>query len=370
MNILIISRTTFPMQKPRSFRTAELSEQLARMGHNVTLYTVQGGYDYTLYMQKTGIVMKPLQMKHATLASDGIRKSGFINIVLAKLFKRWLYYPDIEFVFRMKKVLQKEYNADLLITIAQPHAIHWGVGLAKKKLGDKFPKVWIADCGDPFCGSPFGNWPKYMSYFEKKWCREADYITVPTEASKEGYFPEFREKIHVIPQGFDFSKTPISEYKKNPIPTFIFTGAIHPGRSPLKFMDYLLTLDLDYIFLLYMHSPLDRKYETLSNGKIKYMVGYGRKDIVNECSKADFLINVKNISSVQTPSKLIDYGIAKRPILEISDNFKEQKEFEQFINGNYHSQLLIKNLDSYKIENVASGFISLAKSIQTKNINS
>lgn len=362
MNILIISRTTFPMQKPRSFRTAELSEQLAKMGHDVTLYTVQGKYDYTSYMQKTGIIMKPIRMKYATLASDGSRKSGFMDKVMTKLFRRCLYYPDIEFMFRMKKILQEENDVDLLITIAQPHSIHWGVGFAKAKLGKKFPKVWVADCGDPFCGSPFGNWPKYMSYFEKKWCRQVDYITVPTGTSKEGYFPEFRDKIRVIPQGFDFSKTPIMEYKKNSIPTFIFTGAIHPGRSPKRFMDYLLTLDIDYKFLLYMHSPLDKKYETLSNGKIKYMIGYGRKDIIKACSQADFLINVKNISSVQTPSKLIDYGISKRPILEVSDDFKEKEEFSQFMKGIYDSQLQIKNLDSYKIENVAARFVSLAKS--------
>ena len=126
-------------------------------------------------------------------------------------------------------------------------------------------------------------------------------------------------------------------------------------------MDYLLTLDVDYKFLLYMHSPLDKKYETLSNGKIKYMIGYGRKDIIMACSQADFLINVKNISSVQTPSKLIDYGISKRPILEVSDDFKEKEEFSQFMKGIYDSQLQIKNLDSYKIENVAAGFVLLAK---------
>ena len=200
-----------------------------------------------------------------------------------------------------------------------------------------------------------------MSYFEKKWCRQVDYITVPTEASKEGYFPDFRDKIRVIPQGFDFSKTPIVEYKKNSIPTFIFTGLIYPERSPQRFMDYLLTLDIDYKFLLYMRSPFNKKYETLSNGKIKYMIGYGRAEIIKVCSQADFLINVRNPTSVQTPSKLIDYGIAKRPILDISNNFKEQEEFTHFINGDYTNQLKIQDLDVYKIENVAASFISLAK---------
>ena len=361
MKILIISRATFPMQDPRAFRTAELSEQLSKMGHDVTLYTVQSSYDYTSYMQKTGIVVKPIRMKFATILGDCSRKPSFIDRVLAKLFRKWLYYPDIEFMFRMKKILQEENDVDLLITIAQPHSIHWGVGFAKSKFGKKFPKVWVADCGDPFCGNAVRKWPNYMSYFEKKWCRQVDYITVPTEVSKEGYFPDFRDKIRVIPQGFDFSKTPIVEYKKNSIPTFIFTGSIYPERSPQRFMDYLLTLDIDYKFLLYMRSPFNKKYETLSNGKIKYMIGYGRAEIIKVCSQADFLINVRNPTSVQTPSKLIDYGIAKRPILDISNNFKEQEEFTHFINGDYTNQLKIQDLDVYKIENVAASFISLAK---------
>lgn len=359
MKILIISRNTYPLQGPRSFRTQELSEELAKKGHEVILYTVQGKYDYSSYMKEKSITMHPIHTRHAVSANDGSGKMNIIDRIITKLFKRLLYYPDIEFMFRMKKILRAEQDVDLLITIAQPHSIHWGCGFAKKKLGNQFPKKWIADCGDPFCGSPFGNWPKYMRFFEKKWCKEVDYITVPTNDSIKGYFPEFRDKIHVIPQGFDFSKTPILEYKHNDVPTFIFTGTIHKGRSPEKFMEYLLSLNMDYRFLLYMHSPLNKKYENLSKGRIKYMIGYGRGDIIKACSQADFLINVKNPSSVQTPSKLIDYGIAGRPILDISNDFCEHKEFEEFCNDDFHNQLALPNLEQYRIENVVNQFIRL-----------
>lgn len=363
MKILIISRNTWPLQGPRAFRTQELSEELAKKGHEVILYTVQGNFDYSSYMKEKGLTMHSIRTYHAVGSNDGSGKMTYFDRLITKLFKRLLYYPDIEFVFLMKKILQVEQNLDLLITIAQPHSIHWGCGFAKNKLGNQFPKTWIADCGDPFCGSPFGNWPKYMKFFEKKWCKEVDYITVPTKDSIEGYFPEFREKIHVIPQGFDFSKTPVLDYKINAVPTFIFTGTIHKGRSPEIFMDYLLTLDIDYRFLLYMHSSLDKKYEELSNGRIKYMLGYGRGDIIKACSQADFLINVKNPSSVQTPSKLIDYGIAGRPILDISNDFCEQKQFEEFCKRDYSHQHRIPDMEQYKIENVADQFVKLANNI-------
>ena len=360
MKILIISRNTYPLQGPRAFRTQELSEELARRGHEVILYTVQGNYDYSSYAKEKSIAMHPIHTRHAVGANDGSGKMTMFDRVITKFFKRLFYYPDIEFVFRMEKILRAEQNVDLLITIAQPHSIHWGCGYAKKKLGNSFPKVWVADCGDPFCGSPFGKWPKYMKIFERKWCKEVNYITVPTKDSIEGYFPEFRKKIHVIPQGFDFSKTPVKEYKGNAVPTFIFTGTIHKGRSPEKFMDYLLSLETNYRFLLYMHSPLDKKYEDLSEGRIIYMLAYGRGEIIKACSQADFLINVKNPSTVQTPSKLIDYGIAGRPILDISNDFCEQKEFEEFCKGDFHNQHVLPDLEQYKIENVANHFVKLA----------
>lgn len=361
MKILIISRNTFPKQSPRAFRTAELSEQLVKMGHQVILYTVQGKYDYTKYMSETGVILKPIHTHHAVDSNDNTGKMSIVGRALKKVFGRLLYYPDIEFAFLIKKILRSEKDVDLLITIAQPHSIHWGVGLSKKSLGEKFPKHWIADCGDPFCGSPYGKWPKYMRRFEHKWCSQVDYITVPTENSKAAYFEEYQNKLRVIPQGFDFSKTPISEYKPNDVPTFIFTGTIHHGRSPKQFMDYLLTLNMDYKFLIYTHQTLGEEYVTKSGGKIEYKLGFGRKDIIRACSEADFLINVKNKSNVQTPSKLIDYGIANRPILDISDKFIEQKDFIDFVNGIYKAQLVIPCLDSYKIENVANKFISLVK---------
>ena len=47
MKIVIISGTMFPHISARSFRTTELAKGFAKMGHDVTLYTILGKYDYT-----------------------------------------------------------------------------------------------------------------------------------------------------------------------------------------------------------------------------------------------------------------------------------------------------------------------------------
>lgn len=360
MKVLIISQNTYPLQGPRAFRTQELSEELARQGHDVTLYTVHGDIDYTEYEKATGVKMRDMKPRLPLTANDGVNRIKLKDRLLIRLLGRWLQYPFCELHFKVDSILQKEKDVDLLITIAYPHTIHSGAARSKKKHPDSFPRIWIADCGDPFFLNPFINAPKYMEKYERSWCEAVDYIAVPTEGSMDGYFPEYRDKIRVIPQGFDFSKTPIAQYVKNEIPTFVFCGSVYPGKRDVRsFMDYLLTIKTSYRFKLLMHSPLEEKYEIESHHQIEFVTGKTRKDVIMECSKADFLINVINPNSAQTPSKLIDYGISKRPVLDISNDFSEQRQFEEFCNGDYRSRHLIPNLDQYRIENVAHQFIQL-----------
>lgn len=362
MKILIISQNTTPLQTPRAFRTAELSEQLAKLGHEVVLYTIHGGKDYSDYERQSKVKMRDINTRFLTISNVGVVRYSFVDRVLNKLLHRLIFYPQIELAFKVPQIIKSNPNFDLLITIAYPHSIHLGAYRAKRKFPELFPKVWVADCGDPFCLNPFFNFPKYMRKFEKKWCAACNNITIPTEQGRDGYFKQYRDKIVVIPQGFNFEKTPIDEYVGNDVPTFVFTGSVYPNvRDPRSFMDYLLTCGYKYKFKLYMRTPLEEKYVRESNGQIEYIIGAERAEIIKECSKADFLINVVNPSVVQSPSKLIDYGIANRPILNISTLFTEKDSFLEFLHGDYHNQYFVERLDSYRIENVAQQFLDLTK---------
>lgn len=362
MRILIISNHSYPAQGPRAFRTAELSEQLVKMGHEVVLYSVLGKYDYSQYEKETGLIMKDINPHYATAANDGTHRYNLFDKFMYHFFHRLLMWPECEFHFVVEKIIKENPNMDMLITIAYPHSIHSGAARAKKKHPELFPKTWICDCGDPFMLNPFVNPPKYFKRFEDLWCSECDYVAVPTAESYKGYYEQYWDKIRVIPQGFDFSKTPISEYKKNKVPTFLFMGSIYPGvRDPHAFMEYLLKFEKPYKFIMMMQSPLEDKYVKESNGQIEYITGKGRKDVVWECSKVDFLINITNPSTIQTPSKLIDYGIAGRPILDIENDFFNPTTFLKFYDGDYTQEHKIDFLDKYRIENVALQFIELKK---------
>lgn len=184
---------------------------------------------------------------------------------------------------------------------------------------------------------------------------------MPIDSAKEAYYQEFKKKIQVIPQGFQFDNIELSDYKKNKIPTFAFSGKIYPGlRDPSKFLDYLLTLKLDFRFILYSKNTLFyESYKSKLNEKIEIRDYVPREELLFELSKMDFLINIKNISGVQQPSKLIDYALTKRPILEITSDFEEEKSFNQFMEGDYTNQMNFENIQRYDIKNVANQFFKL-----------
>ncbi len=363
MKILIISQFTWPHQSPRAFRTAELSEELARLGHDVTVYSVPEGADYDAYTQKKRVKVKPISMRFPTNKGGVDYRNNAIDKALYHVFNTLTDYPSIEFKWRARDILENEKGIDLLITIAVPHEIHFGARVAKGRHPFEFPKCWIADCGDPFMFNPYKKPFFWFAGEEKRWCRLVDYITVPTEQSINGYYPEFRSKIKVIPQGFNFDDINIAEYGPNPVPTFAYTGRFYPGlRDPYKFLDYLLTLKENFRCIFFIASDLPPKYADALGDKLVVNRGWKRKDIIYELSKMDFLLNIPNKGSkVQVPSKLIDYALAKRPVLSVETDFVQQQQFHDFLHGDYSSQMTLPDLDLYNIKNVAKQFLSLAE---------
>ena len=63
---------------------------------------------------------------------------------------------------------------------------------------------------------------------------------------------------------------------------------------------------------------------------------------------------------MQSPSKLIDYALANRPVFNMSQNSFDPSIFLQFLSKNYYNDYLKDfDLDKYDIKNVANKFISL-----------
>lgn len=362
MKIVLITQVIYPSLLPRAHRTTELAKELARQGHEVVVYAILGKYDYSCFCRDTGVVVKNLGASSWGLidSDEKANRNVFVR-AFNRLVGRYLWLPDRELIPMVKKAINSEGKVDCLITIAMPHVIHYAASLANlDNVG-----TWIADCGDPFMLNPLTKQPRYFEKYERSWCDKCDYITIPVSEAVDGYYPEYKSKIRIIPQGFDFSSTKIADYNKNEVPTFAYIGAVYPGsRDPKLFLEYLNTLNIDFKFKIFGSSwSYFEPYKASLQEKLGYCGRMPREKMIYELSKCDFLINIKNDSSVQVPSKLIDYYLSSRPILSISSNFNESERgaFDEFLVGNYQKQTYIPSIQNYNIKNVTLQFISLIK---------
>src|SRR5699024_9270407 len=365
--IIIISRSFYPEQSPRSFRTTELVKGFARQGHEVTLVTLKKGDIHSQFEKENGIIIKDLvPLKFPSISTNNSNLFFHtISRALRRGLKLFFEYPSIELMYRVKKALElMNKNYDLLISIAVPHTVHWGVAAAYSN-GHSIADVWAADCGDPYMGESTDSFRKmfYFKYVESWFCRKADVITVPIEAAKEAYYPEFRKKINVIPQGFDFKNIDVKpgEYIPNKVPTFAYAGSfIRNNRDPRRLLEYLVELDQDFRFVIYTKNrDLIKPFIKNSGGKIEIRDYIPRKELLKKLSCMDFLVNLENNTAKQQPSKLIDYYLAGRPVLSVGSRDIDKENIQQFLYGNYSGSYRFKDIERYRIENVCKKFLNL-----------
>lgn len=352
------------MTNPRATRATELAKQFARLGHDVVLYGVLGSFDYESFEKDNNIKVKNIRkLLFATLNSDGVHSKNILKRALVKLFRKSLEFPSIELMFKIPRIIRGEQDIDLLITIANPHSIHWGAALYKSLSSKQFPKKWLADCGDPFMGNKFEKHYFYFKYLEKHFCRQVDQIIVPIEGAIKGYYSEFHDKISVIPQGFDFKSITLNkDYKKNVIPTFAYSGTFYQDiRDPRELLDYLMSQDLNFKFIIFTNNPhLLGPYIDKLGEKMEINSYIPRFELLHVLSTMDFLVNLENGTQIQSPSKLIDYALTGRPILSVNSKGLNKTKIDQFLRGDYSGGLVVDNIEQYNIQNVVSEFLKCA----------
>jgi hypothetical protein len=373
MRILIVSNSYKPVQSPRSFRTTELVEELVRRGFEVHVVTNRNSeFDYENYrinrQDKIGFYfLDKVKWQSINTQSNNLIW-GFVKKVVSRILEQYLHYPMMELKFlvaRKLKSLNAEY--DVLISIASPHTVHWGVASALKN-NKKLSKIWIADCGDPFMLADNMQYrqPFYFKFFELNFCKLANYITVPTDQSYLGYYPSFWNKIITIPQGFkffDYTQNCIEENedKQNKHLKICYAGSLNEvRRNPTEFIKYLESTGIQYEFNIYTNNPKClNSLKHLFGIKIFIYPYIPREELLTKLSNSDFLMNFQNEGLTQSPSKLIDYGISGRPILSIKSSNFDSNIIDEFLRKDYKNAYKIEDIDRYRIENVVNKFVKL-----------
>ena len=362
--ILIVSASFYPTNTPRSFRTTELAKEFARQGHRVKVLTPRSARVHDRFEEQYGVEIGDLGTPGWKIMP--VKGKGVIRLIrrgIVRFAKLLFEYPNLEYKGMVKRALKQESAYDLLISIAVPHPIHWGVASVDPK-ARKICSTWVADCGDPYVGQENDTFkvPFYFAFVEKWFMRRADYITVPTTGAKAAYFPEFHDKIRVISQGFRFEDYQYSsEESDRSSPRFAYAGGFIQGRrDPSELLEFLHGLKKDFKFHIFTNTP--QLVENRLNGSDNRMILHDpvqRDELLKMLSTMDFMVNFENVGSRQTPSKLIDYLILKKPILSIKTGSLSKEVVEEFLAGNYAHQLDIDDPEQYRIENVCNKFIQL-----------
>lgn len=358
MNILIVSYSFWPRESPRSYRATYLAEELSK-NHNVCVLAVApsiwGSVDIEM-----------IDMGSPWWTSRKTHLGKRLVSIMTRSSRR-LYYPEVTLVYRVVKSIFhiRKRTFDLTISIGLPESIHWGVGLSKSTGILNSAKI-VADCGDPYVSNPFGKKPLFLlRLIDKRVLKGFDFVSVPTEGSIQAYNFLKSNKIKVIRHGFPIPKNSIQLDKTNSTIRFVYTGTIYKGkRDPTLFIEYLETLSgIDFEFHIYSReSKYLHNRKLLDEDKLILHDYIPRKLLMKELVKYDFCINLTNPSEVQSPSKLYDYIILKKPILDIGSVDLNYHKIKKYLNREYDSLDYEKIINEINIVNVAKSFVCLRQS--------
>lgn len=368
--ILIVGRTFYPEQSPRSFRTSELATELARQGHHVDVLLPQNlqekiASDFNnsvglKFMYYGPLKWKSFERSKISWIGDWKRKFGRMLFLLFE-------YPNIEIYFKLPQKLKTLKGYDVMISIAVPHENHWAIAKVRTS-SHPIAKTWIADCGDPFVMNVTETIapPFYFNFLENSFLKKADFVTVPTENSVVGYNRKYHDKFRVIPQGFNFGEVKIVEVKpKHHCPTFAYAGGVSATgiRSLHQIIGVLKNTEKPFVFHVFGANAKTVLQELTLGYEDKILLhdAIPRQELLYKLSAMDFLINLDNGTHLNTPSKLIDYALAQRPILNIDPIKPNSEKIVKFLNGDYAEALVVNNIEAYNITNVANNFLKLCQ---------
>lgn len=368
MKIQIVTGHFYPQLHPRAFRANELALEFSRRGHNVTVTNcwTMTDFDYAVYAKENNLEIVNLGLTQTKSDISG-KKAMFSSedklSTILRFLKEYLLAGSIPMrANRIARNLAIKPNTDLVIALSTPFSCLWGLSKYMKKHGKHF--VAIADSGDPFYYSKQYSKAPWFKEIERNVYKGFDFLTIPTENAIPLYSPLIEEeKIKIIPQGFRMDNLKLYKGDYNGPVRIAYAGVFYRDiRNPEFLFRYLAQSKREFELYLFMRSRdslIDEymvKYPSLQ-GKIK-VSSLPHDKLLYELSRMHFLVNIENLSNTQMPSKLIDYGMAGRPIFSCNEKTFSLEKLDQFMEGNYEGKLEI-DVERYNIKRIVEEYIEL-----------
>lgn len=421
--ILIITYNYLPLRNPRAYRWSSLVNYLADHGYKIDIVAAwnQSFAEWeemnSVNIFRTGkSFLQSLRNPEKTPSSNVKSKTSLVTkiIGLCKGLYRKIYWPDYAFLWyfsahkKAKDLLEKD-RYDCIITVSHPFTSHL-VGLALKK---KYPEInWLVDIGDPFYfadSTPLNNYMIYRKlnyYYENKILDLANRISVTTRSTMDKYIEDFpcsAPKIHVIPPLITVSSESDSVKSlllpKNDKIRLVFVGTLYKEiRNP----EYLLRLFMHLVdnyksafnfelhFIGHYNDCLNEfaKYSDLINKQIYVHGLIEHEEALAAMRQADILVNIGNSTKYQLPSKVVEYALLCKPILNIikskedsslefyryypsifnisSEEWPQDEIITDFYNficnpPKVNKEEVASWLKAYRIESIAASYLALIK---------
>ena len=344
MRVVLISIAFPPKRDPESLQVAKYCKYL-KQREDIQLEVVTST-DPTLFMETD-----PSLLHYSEGIAIGRRikilENRYLNFFLRKIRPNLLRYPDSKFTFwwQHKKILNSVRKPDLIYSRSYPMSST----LAALELKKRWEVPWILHLSDPWAvATENSQSPAVLTGRAKAWNRKkeeesfalADKICLTSLKTIELYeseYPLLKDKFVYMPNVFDDDKVVANPYIFNDKLTFTYTGGFAAFRSPVPLLEAIKLFweraegkpdgQVQFLFTGEMARSNHRIFKEYSNVPIIKHLGVIPYDQVLTLQRqADILINVdsdivESNQAVYFPSKLLDYIIAQRRILAITNHY-------------------------------------------------
>ncbi|MET0327205.1 MAG: glycosyltransferase [Luteimonas sp.] len=355
MRLLLIAYEFPPSPSPQSLRWAYLARELHLLGHEVHVLTADLGgetpglpvlpEEVRIHRTYPGPVRGMLawlrkrrqrKIDAGVIAGDAAPGTGMLAAPIrpprnwkqriseaVQRIAEYIHYPDVRGEWRLWgrrgliRVLDS-LKVDAVISSHEP-ATTIELALLARRRGIR----WIADIGDPVLASYTApRWRKRAARIEHAMCREADVITVTTEATANLMQARhgLRPGILVVPQGYDARRTPVplrNVFEKEQL-ELLYTGSFYSFRRPdalLAAVKQVTGVRLTIAAITVPEIVLQAAQEMPERIRL---LGFRPHDAILDLQRAtDILVNIANDDMTQIPGKVNEYFGARRPLLNL-----------------------------------------------------
>lgn len=351
MKVLYVGIAFPPKRDPESLQVAKYCKYLAQTpGLEMEALT---SADPTLFMEPDP-ALNEYRKGIKTVHLLRIIENRYTNFLLRMINPEWLQYPDAKwwFWFQSSGRINAISRPDIIYSRSYPVSST----LRALKLKKKWKVPWILHLSDPWALSSqksispvaalTGKARKWNLMKQRECFQVADRISFTSHKTIDLYtsvYPEFTNKFVYFPNVFDDAKVVNNPIRQTDKLLFVYTGGFGEARTPTTFLKGIRKFweskinaeDKDSIRFIFAgemtlaNRAIFDSYKDIPAIEHRGIVPY--EDALTLQRSAHILVNIDSnmedpADAVFFPSKILDYLIAQRRILAITNSYSTTHE--------------------------------------------